>query len=381
MKPRNIPYGRQCLDQADIEEVVKVLKSDWLTQGPKIKEFETQLAKATGAKYAVAVSSGTAALHIACLAAGITKGDEVITSPITFVASSNAVLYCQAKPIFADIEADSINIDPEEIEKKISEKTKAIIPVHFAGLPPDLKEIRQIAKSRNLTVIEDAAHALGGEYQGSKIGSGEYSDMTTFSFHPLKQITTGEGGAVVTNREDLYQKLLILRSHGITKDKKALSQCPGPWYYEQKTLGFNYRITDFQSALGVSQLKKLDKFLKRREEIADIYNQQFAGFKEIELPKVKSDRRSAWHLYWLKLKNSQQRSEVFKALHQAGIRAQVHYIPVHLQPYYRDNFGYKAGDYPKAEDYYSRAITIPLYPKMSKEEIVYAIKTIKNLLR
>ncbi len=261
---RFIPYGKQSLDKKDIADVMSVLKTDWITQGPKINDFENALSHYTGAKYAVAVTSGTAALHLAAIAGGISKGDEIITSPITFAASSNSILYAGGRPVFADVQSDTANIEPKEIEKKITGKTKAIIPVHFSGQSCEMDRISKIAKKHKLIVIEDAAHALGSLYKGSKVGSCKYSDMTIFSFHPVKHITTGEGGVVLTNNKKLYEKLLMLRSHGITKDKSLFENADencGAWYHEMRMLGFNYRITDFQCALGISQLKKLDGFV------------------------------------------------------------------------------------------------------------------------
>jgi len=314
-----IPYGRQFIDDEDIQEVIKTLKSDFITQGPKIKEFESALCEYTEAKYAVAVSNGTAALHISCLAAGIRHNHEVITSPITFVASANCILYCGGKPVFADVQEDTINIDPEEIERKITRNTKAVIPVHFAGHPCDLEEIYAIAKKNNLIVIEDACHALGAEYKGSKIGSCKYSDLTVFSFHPVKSITTGEGGAVLTNNKKLYEKLLMLRNHGITKDPTKFTinhqlstiNDYGSWYYEMQELGFNYRLTDFQCGLGLSQLKKLDKFIQRRREIVEIYNKELSKIDEIILPKERPYVKSSWHIYYIRLKNFQKKKKSF----------------------------------------------------------------------
>ena len=383
-----IPYGYHWIDNEDIKEVIKVLKADWITQGPKIKEFENALCQYTGARYAVVVSSGTAALHIACLAVGIQKKDEVITSPITFVASANCVLYCGGRPIFADIQEDTVNIEPEEIKDKITKKTKAIIPVHFAGHPCDLEEIYTIAKKYNLIIIEDACHALGAEYKGSKIGSCKYSDLTVFSFHPVKSITTGEGGAILTNNKKLYEKLLMLRNHGITKDptKFTINYQPstindyGSWYYEMQELGFNYRITDFQCALGLSQLKKLNKFIQRRREIVEIYNKELSKIDEITLPKERPYVKSSWHIYYIRLKNSQRRKEVFERLRKKGLGVQVHYIPVHLQPYYRNNFGYKEGDYPKAENYYSSTITLSLYANLKKKAVSSILNKVKHTI-
>ncbi len=376
-----IPYSHQYIDKDDIREVVKVLKSDWLTQGPKIREFEDALCRYTGARYAVAVSSGTAALHITSLAAGIEAGDEVITSPITFIASANCILYCGGRPVFADVEEDTVNIDPRELEKRISKDTKAVIPVHFAGHPVDLESIYSIAKRHGLIVIEDAAHALGAEYKSSKIGSCRYSDMTVFSFHPVKSITSGEGGMVLTNRKDLYERLLKFCNHGITKNRDEFeNDILGPWYYEMQLLGFNYRITDFQCALGLNQLKKLDGFIEKRKQIASDYNRELNKIDEIILPKEKRYAKSSWHIYYIRLKESHKRKVIFDRLRKMGIGVQVHYIPVHLQPYYRKNVGYKKGDYPRAERYYNSAISLPLYPGMTKNDIKRVINTLKRSL-
>lgn len=367
-----IPYGRQSIDRDDIREVVKVLKSDWITQGPKVQEFESALAKYCGAKYAVAVSSGTAALHIACLAAGIRQLDEVITSPITFVASANCILYCGGKPVFADVQEDTINIDPQEVKKKITKKTKAIIPVHFAGHPCDMKEIATIVKKHNLIIIEDACHALGAKYQDKKIGACEYSDMVVFSFHPVKHITTGEGGAILTNNKKVYEKLKALRTHGIYKHKKISQK--GLWYYEMRDPGFNYRITDFQCALGLSQLRKLDKFLQRRKEIVAFYNQKFHNNNFFDLPNERENTRSSWHLYPIRLKNGykSKRKLIFELLRKNGVGVQVHYIPVYLHPYYQ-RLGYKKGLCPCAEDFYEREISLPLYPLLKKSQLEYIV--------
>jgi len=378
---KTMPYSCQWIDENDIKEVNKVLRSNWITQGPKVKEFEDTLCKYTRAKYAVAVSSGTAALHIACIAAGISKNDEVITSPITFVASVNCVLYCGGKPVFADVEEDTANINPQEVERQVTKKTKAIIPVHFAGHPCDLKEIQRIARKHNLFVIEDAAHALGAQYQGQRIGLGQYSDMTIFSFHPLKSITTGEGGAVLTNNRNLYNKLLMLRTHGITK-RGLFRRVEGEWYYEMQALGYNYRITDIQSALGISQLAKLDKFIAQRRRIASIYNAAFADSAWFDIPIERRHIRSSYHLYPLKIKNrfKSQRKKVFSRLRKYGLGVQVHYIPVYLQPYYQ-KLGYKQGICRVAENFYQREVSIPLYYGMTKNEINYVIKAIKEMMR
>ena len=296
--PKNIPYGKQWIDDEDIKAVVEVLKSDYLTTGPKIEEFEEKFAAYVGAKYAVAVSNGTAALHAACFAAGIGPGDEVITTPLTFAASANCVLYPGGKPVFADIDPETYNISVEEIKKKITNKTAAVIPVHFTGQPCDMEEIYEIARENNLIVIEDAAHALGATYKGEKIGNCRFSDMTVFSFHPVKHITTGEGGMITTNNKELYEKLKLFRTHGITKEPdKYIRKTDESWYHEQQMLGYNYRMTDIQAALGISQLKKSDGFLNRRRDIAEIYNQELAELEWIKLPYQKADRESSWHLY------------------------------------------------------------------------------------
>lgn len=390
--PDFIPYGRHWIDELDIEEVVRVLKSDWITQGPKVKEFEEALAGYCEVKYAVAVSSGTAALHLACLAAGINEGDEVITTPITFVASANCVIYCGGIPIFADIEKDTYNIDPAEIKKRITLKTRAIIPVHFGGLPCNMEEIKKIADMHDLIIIEDACHALGAAYKANgewvKVGSCGHSDMTVFSFHPVKHITTGEGGAILTNSSKLYEKLLLLRNHGITKSSEkftdkylgfSLNSTPNPWYYEMQELGFNYRITDILCALGLSQLGKLDSFITRRREIAHIYNEAFRDIECIKTPEETKTRKSAYHLYVLQIdfeKLGKSRSSIMNELTKRGIGTQVHYIPVHLQPYYRNKFSYKNGDYPVAEEYYSKALSFPIFPSMTDMDVKKIIDSI-----
>lgn len=367
-----IPYGRQTLDEEDIQAVVDVLRSDYLTTGPMVGEFEKRVAEYVGARYAVAVNSGTAALHIACLAAGLSEGNEVITSPITFAASANCALYCGAKPVFADILPDTYNIDPEQIEENITERTKALIPVHYTGQPCDMERIMEIAKRHNLIVIEDAAHALGASYQNRMIGS--ISDMTCFSFHPVKPITTGEGGVVVTNDEKLYQRLVLFRSHGITRDENLLSENQGDWYYQQIELGYNYRITDISCALGCSQLKKLDGFLERRREIADRYDEAFAEIDGIQTPYQAEGCRSGWHLYMIQLPAA-DRKRIFDRLRQAGIGVNVHYIPVYHHPYYRRN-GYQDCFLPNAEQFYSRAVSLPIFPALTEEQQNYVIECV-----
>ncbi len=371
-----IPYGRQSVDEEDIQSVLDVLSSDYLTTGPKIEEFEKKVADYVGAKYAVAVNSGTAALHIACLAAGIGEGDEVITTPITFAASANCVLYCGARPVFADILPDTYNIDPEQIEEKLTERTKALIPVHYTGQPCDMERITEIARKHHLIVSEDAAHALGASYRGKRIGS--LSDMTCFSFHPVKPITTGEGGMVVTNDETLYQRLLLFRSHGITRDESLMTENQGGWYYEQIALGYNYRITDISCALGCSQMNKLDGFLERRREIAAKYDKAFAEVDGIVTPKQAEGCQSGWHLYMIQLL-TRDRREAFDDLRRAGIGVNVHYIPVYQHPYYRQH-GYGDCCCPNAEKFYSRAVSLPIFPELTEEQQEYVIQKVKEIL-
>lgn len=370
-----IPYGKQTIDEDDINAVVEVLKSDYITTGPKISEFEKKVADYVGAKYAVAIANGTAALHAACFAAGIGEGDEVITTPITFAASANCTLYCGAKPVFADIEEDSYNISPEEIRNKITDKTKAIIAVHFTGQPCEMDEIHKIAKENNLIVIEDAAHALGADYKSKKVGS--ISDMTTFSFHPVKHITTGEGGMIVTNDENLYERLKLFRTHGITREEKYLSKNDGPWYYEQIDLGYNYRITDIQCALGVSQMDKLDDFVSKRRMLVERYNEAFKDVSGIVTPKQVEGCHNSYHLYVIQVNN---RLEVFNRLRADGIGVNVHYIPVYKHPYYQKN-GYDNVCCPNAEKYYEHCISLPLYPKLTLDEQDYVIEKVKEAVR
>jgi len=372
-----IPYGRQSINEQDIEAVVNVLKSDYLTTGPKIAEFERKVADYTGAKYAVAIANGTAALHAACYAAGIGEGDEVITTPITFAASSNCVLYCGGTPVFADINPETYNISPEDIERKITPKTKAIIAVHFTGQPCEMKQIHAIAHKYNLIVIEDGAHALGAEYQGKRVGT--LSDMTTFSFHPVKHITTGEGGMILTDNPELYQRLKLFRTHGITREEELLTKNDGPWYYEQLDLGYNYRITDIQCALGVSQMDRLPEFLERRKQIAKRYNEAFAANEQIQLPYQKEGCDNAWHLYVIRIKNG-KRKEIFEKLRAAGIGVNVHYIPVYQHPYYRTH-GYAEVTCPNAEEYYKECISLPMYPDLKEEEQEYVIEKVLEYIR
>lgn len=379
-----IPYGRQCIEQDDIDAVMEVLRSDYLTTGPKVAEFEQVVADYTGAKHAVAVANGTAALHIACMAAGIGEGDEVITTPVTFAASANCALYCGAKPVFADIKADTYNIDPEQIEQKITEKTRAVIPVHFTGQPCEMEEITRIAKKHGLLVIEDGAHALGAAYKNQKIGS--VSDMTIFSFHPVKHITTAEGGMVLTDDEGLYRKLSLYRTHGITRNADWMEETPdfltgqeGAWYYQQTELGYNYRISDMQCALGITQMKKLERFVARRKEIAARYDKAFADEEGIITPKQQEGCDNSYHLYVIQV-TKRPRKEVFEALRAAGIGVNVHYIPVYKHPYYQHH-GYADVCCPNAETYYSRAISLPMYPLLTDKEQERVIQEVKKCCR
>lgn len=401
-----IPYSRQCINEKDIQAVVEVLKSDWLTQGPVIEKFERAVAEYCGVKYAVAVNSGTSALHIACLAAGVKEGDEVVTSPNTFVASANCAIYCAAKPVFADIDPKTYNVATKEIKKKITTRTSAVIPVHFAGQSCDMKSIHKVIKNeekkfnKKIFVIEDASHALGSLYKDKHVGSCVFSDMTVLSFHPVKHITTGEGGAVLTNDEMLYKKLKRLRSHGITNNPKEFvykdhafvnpqsvienPQSVNPWYYEQVDLGYNYRITDIQCALGLSQLKKLHDFSNRRREIVDMYNDAFSNIESIQTPFESKDCNSNFHLYVLLIDFDQmgiKRSQFMNELKKKGILTQVHYIPVNTQPYYQEKFKTGWGDCPQAEEYYRKCISIPLYPAMTDKDAERVANEIISLVR
>ncbi|MFS1518038.1 UDP-4-amino-4,6-dideoxy-N-acetyl-beta-L-altrosamine transaminase [Bacillus sp. SCS-151] len=375
-----LPYGQQWIDDQDINIVIDVLKSKYLTTGPLLKKFEKEISTYVNSKYAVAFSSGTAALHAAVFAAGISEGDEVITTPITFVATPNCVLYQRGSPIFADINLDTNNIAAENIEALITSRTKAIIPVDFGGQPVDLDDIMSIARKHDLIIIEDAAHALGAKYKGRQIGS--ISDMTMFSFHPVKHITTGEGGVITTNNPDYYDKLIQFRNHGITRNCEKMGENEGAWYYEMQFLGFNYRMTDIQAALGISQLKKVDSFISRRKAIVRKYNSAFDKLNQLTLPYEKNDRLSSYHLYVIKLdlhKLNGARKEIYEALINENIGVNVHYIPVYLQPYYQQ-LGYPPSLCPVAEKFYGDAITLPLFPKMTDEDVESVIKAVQKVI-
>jgi UDP-4-amino-4,6-dideoxy-N-acetyl-beta-L-altrosamine transaminase len=380
-----IPYGKQSITEADIQAVEKVLRSDWLTQGPRVEEFEQALCEKFGCDYAVAVNSGTMALHLAYKALGVDEGDEVVTSPNTFVATANGVVYNGGIPRFVDINLDTYNLSPEKLEEYLSnsenrKNLKGIAPVHFAGQPCGMEKIYNLARKYNLFVLEDACHAPGAEYRGTngtwhKVGNCKHSDAAVLSFHPVKHITTGEGGAVLTNKKGLAEELKILRSHGITKEPGEMSENHGPWYYEMQQLGFNGRITDLQSALGISQLKRLDEFINRRRQIAARYDSAFKSIPEIKTPQIADKYKHAYHLYVIRC---QDRDRLFEYLLDNGISPQVHYIPVHLQPYYRWHFSYQAGDYPAAEKYYKEALSLPMFPTLEEKKIEYVINTVEN---
>jgi perosamine synthetase len=375
-----LPYGRQSVDDSDIQAVVDVLRSDWLTTGPKVGEFEEAFAARVQATYAVSFSSGTAALHAAAFAAGLKAGDEAITTPMTFAATANCVLYQGATPVFADVGPDTLNVDPEQVDQRITTKTRAILPVDYAGHPADLDAILEIARRHGLLVIEDASHALGAEYRGRRVGS--VSDMTVFSFHPVKHITTGEGGMVATNDARLAETLRRFRNHGISSDARQ-RQSAGQWHYEMVLLGFNYRLSDIVCALGIEQLKRLDANIARRREIAARYTAAFRGISGVIPPAVRAEVNPAWHLYPIRLnpeKLSADRAEIFRALRAENVGASVHYIPVHLHPYYRDRFGYKGGEFPVAEDGYKRLVSLPMFHGMGAADVEDVIRAVGKVL-
>lgn len=383
-----IPYGRQSLDQADIDAVVAVLRSDWLTQGPALERFEEAMALRCQADHAVAVCNATAALHIACVAAGLGPGDRLWTTPNTFLASANCGRYCGAQVDFVDIDPLTWNLDADALTTKLEEAErdgalpKVLVAVAFSGQSCDMRRIGQLSERYGFTVIEDASHAVGASYAGRPVGCGEFADMTVFSFHPVKIITSAEGGMVLTNRPDLAQRLQRLRSHGMTREAGQMTEpSHGPWYYQQVELGFNYRMTDLQAALGLSQLNKLDGFIARRRELAARYHRLLGGLP-LTLPGLQPDAESAWHLYVVRLQLdgiTLSHLQVFEGLRAAGIGVNLHYIPVHLQPYYRD-LGFATGDFPQAERYYSEAISLPMFPSLSDEQQDYVVEQLRRLL-
>ena len=374
-------YGHQYLDEKDVQAVVDVLHSDYLTCGPKITELEQKLCELTGAKYAVVCSNDTAALHIACMAAGVSAGDEVITTPITFLASANCALYCGAKPVFADIDEETYNIDPKEIEKALTPKTKAVVAVDYTGQVVDLDAIMETCHKQNVVVIEDAAHSIGTLYKGRPIGS--IADMTTFSFHPVKTVTAGEGGAVLTDNEEYYKKLLLYRSHGMTRDQAQMTkESEGGWYYQMIDLGYNYRMTDMQAALLISQLEKLPMFSKRRKEIVARYNEAFSRIPELTLQQELEGSDSTRHLYILRIKPEKLRIDrrgFFDALAAENIMCNVHYIPIYLQPYYQE-MGYPKGLCPRAEKLYSEMMSLPLYYAMTDQDVEDVITAVQKIV-
>ena len=388
MNNKPIPYGRQSISEADIQAVIDVLRSDFLTQGPAIDEFEKVVASYCGAKFAVAVNSATSALHLACIAAGLTSGDILWTSPNTFVASANCGLYCGADIDFVDIDPQTYNISVIELEKKLilaqyhGRLPKVVIPVHFSGQSCEMDRISELSKEYGFTLIEDASHAIGGRYKENKIGGCLFSDMTVFSFHPVKIITTGEGGMVLTNSRGIYEQLIRLRSHGITRNSNLMIGEPhGPWYYQQIELGFNYRITDIQAALGCSQMYRLDEFVNNRHQLVERYNEMLQDLPVI-IPYQHPDTYSAFHLYVIRLKlesTNKSHLEVFEQLRANGVMVNLHYIPIHTQPYYT-KIGFKLGDFPESESYYNEAISLPMYSSLSKIDQDCVIKTLREVL-
>jgi UDP-4-amino-4,6-dideoxy-N-acetyl-beta-L-altrosamine transaminase len=377
-----ISYGKQWITDEDIEKVAEVLRSDYLTTGPFVRKFESEFAKHAGAKYAVAVANGTAALHLSAQALKVKEGSQVITTPMTFAATSNCVLYNSGTPVFVDITERGL-IDPDEISKHLTDSSQGLIPVHYMGLPCDLQSISSIAKENNLFVIEDASHAIGATYKKSRIGSCRYSDCTTFSFHPVKHITTGEGGIITTNDDDLYKLLLLLRTHGITKNKDdfVVSESHGPWFQEMQHLGFNYRMTDIQAALGLNQLSKVESFITRRREIAKAYFEFFEGYRDqVELIEERDYELNSYHLFVIKLVESKNRRKLFEYLGNNGVYCQVHYIPVYQHPYYREH-GFKDVKLPVADDFYERIISLPMYPSLSSEELEHVFSMLRKFFK
>jgi len=374
---QNIPYCLPSIDDDEISEVVKTLKSDWLTMGPKTIEFERIISEYTGAKHTVAVNSCTAALHLSLISSGVGKGDEVITTPFTFAATGNTIIHAGAKPVFVDIKKDTYNIDPKKIVDAITPKTKSIIPVHYAGQPCDMKSILKIAEDYNLLVIEDAAHAIGAEYNGKKIGT--IGHATCFSFYATKNMTTGEGGAITTDNDKLADRLRTLRLHGINKDAWNRYSAEGSWYYEIEECGWKYNMTDLQAALGIHQIKKLDEFNNTRRRYTNIYNEIFGKIDELIIPYEKSNVKHAYHLYPILLKNL-DRNLFINKMTEKGIGCSVHFIPLHLHPFYRNKFGFKIGQFPNAEFVYEHEVSLPLYPKMTRNDIEYVANSVVEVV-
>ena len=372
--PEFLPYGRQEVDDADIEAVTRTLRSDYLTTGPAVTAFEVALSAASGAAHAVAVNSGTSALHAMYFAAGLAPEDEIITSPLTFAATANAALYLGARVRFVDVEPDTGNIDPAEVEAAIGERTRLIVPVDYAGHPADYDALRALAAKHGIGLVADAAHSLGASHSGKPVGT--LADATSVSFHPVKPITTAEGGAVLTDDPVLARRARLFQTHGITKDQAELvEQDEGPWYYEQQHLGFNYRLTDVQAALGTSQLRKLDAFIAKRRRVAAMYDEAMAGSSHVALPGRRENVASGWHLYVIRVRDGAQRRPLFEHLRSAGIGVQVHYVPVYFHPYYRE-LGYARGLAPHAEDFYRRAISLPIFPAMTEEDVARVVAVI-----
>jgi len=375
-----IPYGRQWIDADDERAVLATLRSNFLTQGPATAQFEADLADFVGARFAVAVSSATAGLHLTMAALDLGPG-EGITTPITFVATANAMAYVGLTPVFADIDAETLNLSPAATRAAVTDRTRVITPVHFAGRPADMAAFRELADETGARIVEDAAHAIGSEHGNGKVGDCRHSDATIFSFHPVKTMTTGEGGAVTTNDPDLYERLVLLRSHGITREPARLSEQPGTWWYEQQLLGFNYRMTEIQAALGSSQLKKLDRFIDRRIAIVDRYQVAFAGLDWLQLPGLRGSDRIGYHLFVVQIdfeRIGRSRAEVMAALAALGVGSQVHYIPVPRQPWYRKTYG-EPGPFPATDRYYERALSLPLFPAMTDEEVERVIAAVESL--
>ena len=384
-----LSYGKQSIDQSDIDSVVEILKGNWITQGPAVKKFEDELKNYFGSNHACAVSNGTAALHLTGLSLGWQAGDIVLTSPITFLATANCIVYAGATPDFVDIDPITYTIDPNRVEDKIKfyqskgKKVKAIIGIDFAGHPCDWKALRSIADKYDLQLVNDNCHAMGAIYYGDKEYAGKYADIVTQSYHAVKHITTGEGGVVLTRDIKIDEKVRCLRTHGMTKDSNALEKIDGPWYYEMNELGYNYRITDFQCGMGSSQLKKLDRFVKKRREIAKKYDKSFSIVDYLKIPKAHISIKHAYHLYPLQIdfdKLKVTKLDLFKKMKESGINLQVHYIPVHLQPFYQKNYGFNTGDYPVSESFYRNEVSLPIYPDLTTDNVSLTVNNVLEII-